>query len=151
MSTAWPEVPERARWLLLALNAAGVRGLTPVRLQKSLFVFGRRAKIPLGTFYDFEPYHYGPFDVQVYRDAEALADLDLIAIGSANSSLRTFRLTSGGRKQAEEIAQRLPSSAVEFLRAVVDWTQRLSFSSLVRAVYEAFPEMSANSVFRDAS
>jgi hypothetical protein len=148
LTNAKTETSERSRWLLLALEAAGENGLTPVRLQKSLFVFGRRTKVPLKGFYDFQPYDYGPFDAQVYRDAEVLAAAGFIAIDEAHT-LRKFRLTRLGQAQAADLATKMPKPSVDFMRAVVAWTQRLSFSALVRAIYESFPEMSANSVFRD--
>jgi len=43
----------------------------------------------------------------------------------------------------------VPDGAVAYLREVVPWAQSLSFNELVRAIYEAYPEPRANSVFRD--
>src|SRR5436190_18669612 len=76
-------------WTLLVISAADSRGLSPVQLQKSLFLLERRLseEAPaekLGeSFYEFVPYNYGPFDVKVYQDAEALEERGLVTIQSS--------------------------------------------------------------------
>lgn len=138
----------RARWVLLALADAGAAGLTPVQLQKALFLLGRRRAADVGAgFYQFEPYHYGPFDAAVYHDAESLAANGLIVIdANGGRRLRRYTLTAAGLQAVA--AAIVPPSARAYVRDVVPWVQRLSFSELVRAVYEAYPEMRARSVFR---
>ncbi len=95
-------------WTLLAISAAKGRGLSPIQLQKSLFLLERRlSKEELGEqFYEFVPYNYGPFDVKIYQDAK-------------------------------------------YLDEVVTWILGLSFRDLVRAIYEAYPQFRANSVFQE--
>jgi hypothetical protein len=141
----------RENWLLLSLLAAKEKGLTPVQLQKVLFVFGRRRPDTVrDSYYDFKPYHYGPFDSAVYADADMLAARELIAVDQSNGrSLRTYRLTPEGHAAAATARNATDPREVEFMGKVVEWAQRLSFSSLVRSVYEEFPEMREHSVFRD--
>ena len=144
------QYPARAKWLLLALRDATPDGLSAVQLQKVLFVFGRRSKAELGAYYSFKPYQYGPFDSAVYADADALANLGLLKIDSSRGrSLRRFALTEEGASAADALAVEVPQQAKDYLRRVVEWAARLSFSALVRSVYESFPEMRANSVFND--
>ena len=71
----------RKDWMLLAVCAANGKGLSPVQLQKTLFLLGREMPHAVGSgFYHFSAYHYGPFDRNVYLDAEHLAGMGELAI-----------------------------------------------------------------------
>src|SRR5947209_2707195 len=63
----------RKDWTLLAICSANGNGLSPVQLQKALFLLSREMPNAVGNFYHFTAYHYGPFDRAVYDDAERLA------------------------------------------------------------------------------
>jgi len=143
----------RSWWLLLALRAAGEQGLTPVQLQKALFVLGaRRPQDVAEDFYSFQAYHYGPFDAAVYWDADILASDSLLFIDeSKGRSLRTYRLTPEGAALADQVKARVSQQGVLYLEQVVEWALRLSFDQLIRSIYQAFPEMRANSVFRETA
>ena len=136
-------------WVLLALLAAEHHSLTPVQLQKSLFLLGKRRPKDVGKpFYHFRAYDYGPFDVAVYTDADALAAEGLVSVDrSMGRSLRRFVLTAEGEVEANRLAAEVPAGAIAYLQEVVPWAQGLSFSELVSAIYEAYPETRANSVF----
>ena len=50
-------------FLLLVVASGKDKALTPVQLQKSLFLLGKTDLAEaVDSPYDFEPYHYGPFD-----------------------------------------------------------------------------------------
>jgi hypothetical protein len=140
---------QRKDWTLLAICAAGGAGLTPVQLQKSLFILGEEMGKMIGTsFYDFRPYHYGPFDGDVYSDAEKLEREGLIAISKVpGRNWNQYVPTPDGCAHAEQIDNRNPL-ATTYLRNVVKWAQSLSFSQLVRAIYDRYPHMRVNSVFQ---
>lgn len=147
-------LPSRpSRWIVLALAKAEGHSLTPVQLQKSLFLLGeRRAKAVQKPFYRFRPYDYGPFDAHVYHDADALAAEGLLVVDqSRGRSLREYRLTEEGVAVAQALEAETPDEALNYLGEVVPWAQRLSFNELVRAVYDEYPKMRANSVFQDRS
>ena len=62
----------RHDWLLLVLAAAEGDTLSPLQLQKSLFLVGHGLAGLVSTdFYDFQPHAYGPFAAAVYHDAES--------------------------------------------------------------------------------
>ena len=140
----------RSDWLMAALLKAE-RGLTTVQLQKSLFVLGERRKKLVGAgYYQFNPYNYGPFCRDIYDDADKLRVNGLVDLdASRGHSTREFRLTESGRATAQQVVSSLPPDGVSYLAEVVAWAQSLSFNDLVRAIYEAFPSMKANSVFQD--
>jgi hypothetical protein len=139
----------RENWTLLAICDAGESGLSPVQLQKTMFLLGREMSDAVGDgFYDFVPYNYGPFDARVYSDAEYLASKGLVDVGQPmGARWKTFRATAKGCAAAAEVESSIDPKAVDYLRDVVAWTQKLSFQALVKAIYTKYPEMRANSVF----
>jgi hypothetical protein len=144
---------ERFEWILLALNAAARKKLSPVQLQKILFLLGDRRPNSVGShFYRFRPYHYGPFDAEVYHDADTLAAKKLLLLDEAKGrSWRAYSLTDAGIKKAKEAEKRAPKKTVVYLRSLVNWAEPLPFESLVRAIYDAYPKMRVNSIFRAAA
>lgn len=133
-------------WTLLAIASAHGEPVDPLQLQKSLFLLGEMLKRQVGTFYHFKPYHYGPFDAQVYRDAEELENQGLVTV-SRGGSVRRYQVTPQGLEAALRLRQEAPARAVKYLEEVVQWARSLSFQDLVRAIYTRFPEYRTNSVF----
>jgi hypothetical protein len=138
---------ERKDWALLAISFAGGRGLSPVQLQKSLFLLGKELPAEVGDgFYDFIPYNYGPFDRAVYVDANKLSEDGLVNI--AERSLKEYSPTPLGLQCASLLEGAASPRARAYLQQIVKWTQSLSFSQLVRAIYDRYPEYRQNSVFQ---
>ena len=101
-------------------------------------------------FYSFEAYNYGPFSRDVYTDADMLAGQGLIEVdGSFGRSFRRYRLTPTGEQAAARVSTAVDGAGMAYLKQVVPWVQSVSFSELVRSIYNAYPEMRANSVFAD--
>jgi uncharacterized protein YwgA len=140
---------ERRDWLLLALHFGGKRGLSPVQLQKALFLLAIEVPEVRQDFYEFVPHNYGPFSKQIYLDAEALGANGCAAI-EPHGSYSQYLITEAGREHLKAIEGRggFSERAYNYLDDVVAWTQRQSFSSLIRAIYEKYPEYRVNSVFQ---
>lgn len=143
---------QREDWCLLVLGAADGASLQPVQLQKSLFLIGenvRPRKSGLSReFYDFEPYDYGPFDSSVYADADALAAQGLAVVATRpGRSYREYAATPIGVRRAKELALQLPNETADYVCRVVEWARTKSFSEIVRAIYQKYPEQRARSVF----
>lgn len=141
----------RTDWLLLALGLS-TGGLTPVQLQKVLFLVGERRKRVVGPdYYKFKPYNYGPFCQAIYTDVDLLASfLEQVEVDeSRGRQLRRYRLTATGAERATELVKQAPAEGVAYLREVVPWAQKLTFNELVRAIYDAYPKMRAKSVFQE--
>ena len=141
---------DRKDFLLLVVASAKGESLTPVQLQKALFLIGKSGlpETP-DPFYSFEPYHYGPFDRAIYEDAEAyhLRGMMVRAPAERGGWMDTM-ITPNGLKEASELKKELSSIMHEFIQAIVDWVRGQSFRSLVSAIYRGYPEYSENSVFR---
>ena len=140
----------RKDWLLLVLEAAKKQGLTPVQLQKSLFLIGKNFQNEVGhEFYCFDPYHYGPFDSAIYRDAELLAEEGLIEILTATGrKYPKYYLSSDGQQHALNLHQSVPQRLQTYIGDLIAWVQSISFQQLLRIIYKEYPEFKANSVFR---
>jgi hypothetical protein len=142
-----------ADWVLLAIDASPAKSLSPVQLQKALFLFSRNLddrQRRTDGFYEFEPYDYGPFDRTVYVDAEGLEHSGDIVIDSPNSTgRRRYLATPSGSARAALTRRSLSSEALEYLDRVAGWVTRLTFNGLVKAIYKEYPEMRTKSVFQD--
>ena len=141
----------RRDWTLLVI-ATAKSPVSPVQLQKALFLLGEnltRDQIGTGSFFHFTPYDYGPFDSDVYAEAEQLERERLVQIETPAFSYRQYLATDDGRARAEDLKRQLSTDAAVYLEQVVTWVRSRSFNDLVRAIYQAYPHMKANSVFRD--
>jgi hypothetical protein len=140
---------ERKDWTLLAIAAAGTRGLSPVQIQKSLFLLWKELPSEVGElFYEFIPYNYGPFDRNIYVDASQLSEQGLVSIVETGSGFKQYLPTVLGIQCASLLETAAPARALAYLKVVVPWVQSLSFSALVRAIYARYPEYRQNSVFQ---
>lgn len=141
---------ERKDWTLLALAVAKGKPLSPVQLQKSLFLLGQTHRDLVGSpYYDFQPYHFGPFDSSVYEDAATLATEGLAVISTApHGRWQEYRASPDGVEQAKVLLAEAPEVVTSYLERTVDWCRSLSFQQLVRAVYAEYPEFRQNSVFQ---
>lgn len=139
----------RKDFTLLAVDAAKSKGLTPVQLQKTLFLL--RMKMPQAVpdnFYDFKPYNYGPFDRMVYSDAESLVKEGQVEIRQwPGENWNRYLVTREGEIRASYAAHERAEVA-DYIARLVEWVQKQTFESLVTAIYAQYPEMRANSVFQ---
>ena len=121
----------------------------PVQVQKLFFLLDKNiAGYVGGPFFNFKPYNYGPFDKAVYDVLEELEAEHLIEIRKANS-WREFRLTTQGQIRGAALLNQLPVRVKNYFIEVSEFVRKLSFTQLVSAIYKAYPEMKANSVFQD--
>lgn len=141
---------ERRDWLLLTLSVTDGTPLTPVQLQKSLFLLGQNLRDGLGEdYYEFRPYNYGPFCVDIYSDATDLAHEGLVEISRPpGRSWVEYGATPAGLDTARSVKNFVTDHVLEYISTVVTWTRSLTFPQLVSAIYESYPEQRANSVFR---
>ncbi len=139
---------ERKDWALIVIAEARCRHMSPVQLQKALFLLSMEAKEDVGDdFYDFKPYDYGPYDSDVSTDAELLVEEGLLT--SKRHRWTEFAATLDGVEKANKLKMSLESKAAAYVTEVVAWVCSLSFTQLVSAIYKKYPAMKENSVFSD--
>lgn len=132
---------------LVALNALPGGEATPVQAVKMLFLMEKEAADGIGgAKFEFVPYDYGPFDQGVYVELEALARRGLVEI--IESRPRIYRLTEPGVAEAAAVMARLDQNVSQLISRIGNWMSTLTFAQLVSAIYDRYPDMRANSIFR---
>jgi hypothetical protein len=137
--------------VLAILAAADGRSYTPVQIQKAVFVVCDHFPdlIDEGPDFNFQPYDYGPFDSDVYSVISRLEDAGFAEIApSAHGNWNTYAATDHGVDRGEEILDEMPGEEERHIRRISAWVRSLGFASLVKSIYEAYPQMRANSIFR---
>jgi uncharacterized protein YwgA len=140
----------RKYWALLALSKSPQKRLSPVQVQKVLFLVGQYFTDAVGSdYYDFKPYNYGPFDATVYRDLDSLRwEGFVVSVPADGGSWSEYEITAAGSAKAAELVKRADSDALGYIKRVASWARQITFSELVRAVYKHFPAYRENSVFQ---
>ena len=140
---------QKNEYVLAVLSAGGEKAnFSPVQIQKLFFLLDREIpRLTGGPYFDFQPYDFGPFDKNVY---DCLDQLELAGLASKihNAPWRRYSLTPAGHEQGSVLLDTLPGEAVAFISQVGEWVRSLSFSQLVSAIYRQYPDMKANSIFR---
>jgi len=136
--------------VLAALSGEVCRPFEPVHVQKLLFLIDARLSEALGgPYFAFQPYDYGPYDKNVYGVLESLASRGLVSIEQSAHSRRSYSLTPEGAELGNVALSKMPPSVAEHVKVLAHFVRGLGFTQLVSAVYRAYPEMRANSVFND--
>jgi len=140
----------RRDWVLLAIAAAEGEALSPVQLQKCMFLIGENCKSAVGKrFYKFVPFNYGPFNPTIYDDAQELEAEGLIRIGQKQGQRWVqYSATPKGINRARELEKDLSEEVLNYLHLVVDWARRQTFQKLVNTIYKHYPQYRKNSVFQ---
>ncbi|RPH95187.1 hypothetical protein EHM69_05255 [candidate division KSB1 bacterium] len=141
---------QKRDWLLLILDSAEGRSLSPVQLQKTLFLLKEKAPNVVGDgFYNFIPYNYGPFDAAIYSDAEALQAENLVAISAPTGQRwKNYSLTQQGADTVRRLKENLNTQHADYLRKLVGWVLAKDFNTLLRWIYTQYPRYRKNSVFQ---
>lgn len=136
--------------LILAGLAAGGQGAVfpPAQVQKLFFLLDREiASYVDGPHFAFVPYDYGPFDSDVYSALDMASFAGLVEINRAGR-VRTYSLTLEGFARGSAVLSAIREPARTFITRAAKWVNSLSFAQLVSAIYQRYPDMKVNSVFR---
>jgi len=142
---------DRRELLLVVLAAGRGRAFQPAQIQKAVFLIDRNlpSLVHSGPRYQFAPYNYGPFDRNVYVEAEYLREEGAVVIApSAGGRWMTYAASDVGLKRGEEILGRLKLKSRQYIESIAEWVLAQSFGSLVKSIYDAYPEMRENSIFQ---
>jgi hypothetical protein len=144
-----PDTLTRRQEIVLAVLASeSAARFAPVQVQKLFFLVDENAAPMLGgKFFRFEPYNYGPFDADVYRELEALESAGLATISPGLGGQRRYFLTPSGYDQGRRVLDNLPGEIRSYLVEASIWVRSLSFAQLVGSIYTAYPKMRENSIF----
>jgi hypothetical protein len=140
----------RSEVILAIMASANGAALSPAQLQKAAFLVTRNAPALFdGPSFNFVPYDYGPFDKAVYDEAAMLAALgEASIVPSQWGRWNTYAATERGIEEGRAALARAPANLKTYVEDVTNWVRQQSFSSLVKSIYEQYPEMKANSIFQ---
>ena len=136
--------------ILAALSCSNGSSFSPVQIQKLLFLIDRRIGRDLGgPFFNFVPYHYGPFDKSIYLVLDRLVGKGLMdELAPAGLRWNLYRPTSSGKAKGEQVLSSMRSKPRKDIADLARYVLQLSFDDLVSAVYKAYPDMEANSIYK---
>jgi uncharacterized protein YwgA len=138
---------DRKDWTLIVTNAAGDSNLSPVQLQKALFLIGENLRNLVGdNFYEFIPYNYGPFSSAIYQDAEQMEVGGLVHV--EHGDFNQYSITPSGQQCAIALEKNIDHEIVEYIHKLVDWVKNQSFPGLIQWIYKNYPQYSINSIYR---
>ena len=112
------EVMNRQDWLLLVLAAGKGKALSPIQLQKTLFLLKQTLPVNLTDehFYRFFPYDYGPFASRIYQDAESLEKDGLVTIvPSSSGRWREYSIAPSGLHRAKVAESKLSDDVCAYI------------------------------------
>ena len=139
---------KRVDLLLKIIAAANGEAVTPAQLQKVAFLLGQKFPddVP-SNYYRFRKYDYGPFCVDIYRDAEKLQLDGLVSIRvNPRGGWKEYAASQQGlANDSDSISE----SMTKYIAKKVKWARAVSFQELVREIYRKYPEFKENSVFQD--
>jgi len=142
----------RRDWVLLLLGLKSARRspkLDPVRIQKGMFLFAQEAAVQDKEKYAFEPLHYGPYSRELRRDVE-----DLVRQGLAEKrpvpgyTWSEYVLTPAGLGKATALLSTAPQTELRRLFDIKKEITGVPFGTLLRDVYEKYPDFAVNSIFQ---
>jgi len=137
----------REQILLVALGSDTSSNFSPVQIQKTIFLFQKIVPSTLiNQPFEFVPYHYGPFDSDIYRELDVLASKGFVLIENSSAGLRKYTLTSIGLSMASELLGNLGEELSSSLRNLSANIKKLSFTELVNLIYKIYPDMKENSI-----
>jgi hypothetical protein len=130
-------------WLLLYVampvpGQVGLRPVEPIQIMKGMFLFVMETGDAL---YRFQPYLYGPFSSEVYRDLDRLiAEGFLRAEPVPGQTWSVYTSTENGRERAGDLFARAPRGLVTRLENIKQYVTGTSFSQLLRDIYRRYPQ-----------
>ena len=151
------DITERQKFVLAGMVATKDHypvAFSSAQIQKLLFLLDEKARKQFNEepYFDFQPYDYGPFDKEVYRELESLQTKGLTkatSVPSYSGVRREYCLTHEGVQTGKEILADLNQHYGDILRDVVSSVlSHKTFRSLVLAIYNEYPQMRENSIFK---
>ena len=137
---------KRPEVVLTAMAAGGAGAqFDPVRVQKLLFLVDK--EIPQfveGPHFGFKPYNYGPFDVVVFQELDALSMENEVCVN--HNGYRLYSLTDSGHARGAAMLSELPQEIARYLKDAAQWVLSQTFRQLLVAIYQRYPDMAVNSL-----
>lgn len=140
----------KQKLLLLFISMGGE--IDPVRIMKGMFLLAENARerwLSDDSYYEFEPYYYGPCSFEIYSDLRELKAKGLI-MGNrvVGESWERYSVTEKGKEFAREVEKELTPDLVRYIKKICDFVSSLTFRQLLTVIYRFYPEYATRSVFK---
>jgi len=133
-------------WILLILREAP---MDRIHIMKALFLIWHRKNRNLPNYFEFVPYLYGPCSFEVYSMLENLQSTGFIVQPPHPvPQWVNYYLTAKGKKEAEEVSEKVSQQTLEIIKGVVKEISNLNFFELLQKVYKEAPDFANNSIFK---
>jgi len=120
-------VKDIEKLLVILKNLGKIEGRT--RFQKLIFLLKHKDGIKFD--YNFIPYYYGPYSLELQIEINLLEAADLLQIIPQDGALYTHSLTPAGRKIAEKIENKMNYSEKIKLKEALKKYRTRSTASLI--------------------
>jgi len=100
-------------------------------------------------YYQFVPYHYGPFAKEIYDDLEQLKADGLVTVDNNTDEDKT-KITLADPAKAEAALSELPDDLKDDVAAILDTYGDLDHKALLKTVYEKYPAYAKKSRARNS-
>ena len=137
-------IMEKADWLLLAVGDR----IEPIQLQKTVFKFAMESKVREPEAYEFVPYNWGPCSFEIYDDLDTLRSGGLIQSVASGRGWQAYQWTSRGAIEAKALRAKADPELVREFDSAREYVTNRSFTTLLRDIYEDYPEFAKNSLFK---
>ena len=129
-----------------ALAAGGYQApYNPTHVQKLFFLIDwELADLVDGPHFNFQPFHYGPFDRKVYDVLFMLAERSLVEV-DWEGDFPIYMLTPKGERFGRASLDEQSPVVVGSLTQCARWVRAQSFRSLIVEIYARYPDMTVNS------
>lgn len=144
-----------SRWALpLLLSSSrfadndGPHPLDRIRMQKAIFLLTQRGSPRWRNSYDYTPYNWGPYCRELTNDLAVLKEAGVLhESGPKAGRYGSYSLTPQGEASADTFVLSLSDPEISFIGEVRKYVTSKDFNSLLREVYEAYPDFASNSLW----
>ena len=137
---------ERDEWLLVAIGEGTIE---PVQVQKVMFVFAQESEVPEDEAYEFVPYNWGPCSFEIYTDIDELIERGMVQRFATGRGWSCYGLTGEGKAKAEQLRMSAKQAYLKGLDEWREWVITQPFKTLLKEVYQRYPDYAVASVFTD--
>ena len=128
---------------------------TPVQVQKLFFLIDEKLPAyrdcPEGVpYFEFRPEGFGPFDRKVFDVLNGLYREGFVELlGNSWNPTRAYEVAVVGLEKGKRFVDEIPETPRSYIETLGKWVFSVTLKELISTIYQAFPEMKANSVFRE--
>jgi uncharacterized protein YwgA len=139
--------PSKSDWILLILKK---KSLDRIHIMKSLFLIWNRSKRKIENYFQFKPYLYGPYSLEVYSELRNLKEQGfIIQPPHYIQDWANYHLTKKGHNKAKDTERKFQQNTVGLVESIVKEVSNLDFYSLLQKVYKEAPDFASNSILKN--